>query len=80
MLLLRNKSQDPSSLARQIYEEGKSRGGPGLGKEVTQICSEKLFYKVNGYKDDDFSKVQDYSQEKSVANTRMALKVRSKMV
>ena len=40
MLLLRIKSQDPSSLARQIYEEGKSRCWPGLGKEVSQICSE----------------------------------------
>ena len=31
-------------------------------------------------KDEDFSTVQDYFKDKSVENTRMAFKVRSKMV
>ena len=36
--------------------------------------------KLNDVKDEDFSKVQAYFENKSVENTRMAFKVRSKMV
>ena len=40
LLLLRIRGQDPSALARQVYEEGKARGWPGLGEEVAKICGE----------------------------------------
>ena len=36
--------------------------------------------KLMDIRNDDFSRVHDYFQEKCVANTRMAFKVRSKMV
>ena len=40
MLLMRIKSQDSSSLSRQVYEESRARGWPGLGEEVSHICRE----------------------------------------
>ena len=112
LLLLRIRGQDPSALARQVYEEGKARGWPGLGEEVAKICGEigipdanhvmvsktqlksaiwehhdmdmkeQLNHstKLRDIKNDDFSKMQDYFSEKSVGNTRMAFKIRSKMV
>ena len=40
LLLLRIKSQNMNSLCRQVYEEGKVNGWPGLGEEVTEICKE----------------------------------------
>ena len=112
MLLMRIKSQDSSSLARQVYEESRARGWPGLGEEVTQICREINIPDVNNVwvtkeeiknaiknhhyqdmkkelddskklmdiKDEDFSEVQDYFREKSVWKTRMAFKVRTKML
>ena len=112
MLLLRIKSQDSSSLSRQVYEESCARGWPGLGEEVTQICREINIPDVNNVwvtkeeiknavmkhhyqdmkkeldnskklmdiKEEDFSEVQDYFKEKSICNTRMAFKVRTKML
>ena len=47
MLLTRIKSQAPSSLARQVYEESTSKGWPGLGEEVTYICKEIGIADVN---------------------------------
>ena len=38
-LLIRIMKHETDTLCRQIYEEGKSRGWPGLGQEVTDICS-----------------------------------------
>ena len=40
MLLSRIKSQSTTSLSRQVYEESKVKGWPGLGQEVTEICQE----------------------------------------
>ena len=112
LLLIRIKSQDKDTLSRQVYDECKARGCPGLGEEVTNICSELGISDVNDVfvskedikdaiwnhhqkdikqelstskklmeiKDEDFSEVQDYFHNKSVENTRMAFKVRSKMV
>jgi hypothetical protein len=37
-LLMRIRNHDEDTLCRQIYEEGKLRGWPGLGKEVAEIC------------------------------------------
>ena len=38
MLLIRIKSQATTSLSRQVYEESRVKGWPGLGKEVSEIC------------------------------------------
>ena len=112
MLLVRIKMHEESVLARQIYEESKARGWPGLGEEVTQICEvigipdvnhvnipkktiisaiERNHYedlkselehskKLKDIKDEDFTSVQEYFKGKSVKNTRMAFKIRSKML
>ena len=40
LLLTRIKSHDTDTLCRQVYEEGRANGWPGLGREVTQICEE----------------------------------------
>ena len=112
MLLARIKKQSTTSLSRQVYEESRDRGWPGLGEEVTEICKtigipdvndvdvcksaiKKAIWdhhyvdmkkeldgskKLEPIKDDDFHKVQDYFNNKSVENTRMAFKVRSQMV
>ena len=40
LLLVRIKSQNTTTLSRQVYEECKSQGWPGLGKEVSEICEE----------------------------------------
>ena len=112
MLLIRIKSQASSSLARQVYEESRRKGWPGLGKEVTGICKEIGIADVNDVvmskteiknaiwehhqldikkelsqskklgdiKDEDFATVQDYFNDKSIANTRMAFKICSQMV
>ena len=45
-----------------------------LKKELSQ--SKKL----GDIKDEDFATVQDYFNDKSIANTRMAFKIRSQMV
>ena len=37
-LLLRIKNHEEQTLCRQVYEEGKAMGWPGLWKEVTDIC------------------------------------------
>ena len=39
LLLMRIRNHETDTLCRQIYEEGKSKGWPGLGQEVTDICS-----------------------------------------
>ena len=112
MLLVRIKSQDKSSLSRQVFEESHARGWPGLGEEVSQICREIGIPDVNDVcvnkeeiktaiwnhhyadmkkelnnskklmdiRDEDFSEVQEYFKQKSVGNTRLAFRVRSKMV
>ena len=38
LLLVRIRNQDSTSLSRQIYEESKAKGWPGLGEEVGEIC------------------------------------------
>ena len=38
LLLIRIKALPDGSLAKIVYEEAESRGWPGLGKEVRQIC------------------------------------------
>ena len=40
MLLLRIRKQEKSSLARQVFDESRAKGWPGLGEEVTEICEE----------------------------------------
>ena len=112
LLLVRIKNQDMTSLSRQVYEESRVKGWPGLGEEVTEICKDigipdvndvfvskpgikkaiwdhhyvdlkKELDDSNNLKDinnDDFHKVQEYFNDKSVGNTRMAFKVRSQMV
>ena len=40
LLLFRIRNKDTSTLCRQIYEEGKRNGWPGLGVEVAEICKE----------------------------------------
>ena len=37
-LLMQIREHDTDTLCRKIYEEGKVKGWPGLGKEVTEIC------------------------------------------
>ena len=37
-LLMRIRKQEEGVLCRQIYEEAKARGWPGLGQEVSDIC------------------------------------------
>ena len=37
-LLMRIENHEEDTLCSQIYEEGKSRGWPGLGKDVSDIC------------------------------------------
>ena len=39
ILLMRIRNHDQDTLCRQIYEEGKSKGWPGLANEVTDICN-----------------------------------------
>ena len=46
-LLMRIKNHEKDALCRQIYEEGKAKGWPGLGKEVTDICKEINIPDVN---------------------------------
>ena len=38
-MLMRIRNHETNALCRQIYDEGKSRGWPGLGQEVTDICT-----------------------------------------
>jgi hypothetical protein len=47
LLLMRIRSHDTDTLCRLIYEEGKSRGWPGLGQEVTDICQKLNIPDVN---------------------------------
>ena len=104
LLFTRIKSNNTGSLCRQVYEEGRAKGWPGLGMEVKQICEEleipdinnvcltkaeiKRAISENHYKDvkkeldkstkmehvkgEDFYKVQEYFNDKSVENCRMS--------
>ena len=47
LLLLRIKKHNEEALCRQVYEEGRSRGWPGLGQEVSAICKELGIADVN---------------------------------
>ena len=38
MMVLHLRSLDEASLARQIYEEQKEKGWPGLAREAKDIC------------------------------------------
>ena len=38
LLLMRIRKHDEGVLCRQIYEEAKANGWPGLGQEVKEIC------------------------------------------
>ena len=40
LLLMRIRKQSTDTLSRQVYEESRARGWPGLGEEVTLICNE----------------------------------------
>ena len=42
-LLMRIRNHEEDTLCRQIYEEGKSRGWPGLGKDVSDICKNNIY-------------------------------------
>ena len=109
---MRIKNQEEGSLSRLVYEEGRARGWPGLGKEVTEICQQLRIPDVNNncmtkaavrkaifdhhYSDlkkelegsqkleevrnENFTEVQEYFKDKSIENTRMAFKIRCKMV
>ena len=111
-LLMRIRSHGDGSLCKEVYKEGRERGWPGLGKEVSEICEEigipdandvivpkkvvkeaifehhqkdmmevvKSKTKLEAIKDDDFSEVQEYFNDKSVEKARMAFKVRTLMV
>ena len=46
-LLMQIRSHDTDTLCRLIYEEGKSRGWPRLGQEVTDICQKLNIPDVN---------------------------------
>ena len=46
-LLMRIRNHETNALCRQIYDEGKSRGWPGLGQEVTDICTQLNIPDVN---------------------------------
>ena len=48
LLLMRIRRQDENSLCRQVYEEGRARGWPGLGEEVAGICKEIGIPDING--------------------------------
>ena len=37
-LFMRIRKHEEGVLCRQIYEEAKARGWPGLGQEVSDIC------------------------------------------
>ena len=112
LLLSRIRSQEKTSLSRQVFEECKARGLPGLGEEVTDICKEIGIEDVNvvnvakhdikgaiwnhhqkdiktelttskklkEIQNEDFSEVQGYFSNKSVETTRLAFRIRSKMV
>ena len=47
LLLMQIRSHDTDTLCRLIYEEGKSRGWPRLGQEVTDICQNLNIPDVN---------------------------------
>ena len=47
LILLRIKKHNEEALCRQVYEEGRSRGWPGLGQEVSAICKELGIADVN---------------------------------
>jgi hypothetical protein len=40
LLLLKIKHQETTSLSRQVYEQGRANGWPGLAMEVTDICNQ----------------------------------------
>ena len=46
-LIMRIRSHEEDTLCRLIYEEGKKKGWPGLGKEVANICQELNIPDVN---------------------------------
>jgi hypothetical protein len=47
LLLMRIKNHEMGTLCRQVYEEGKHMGWPGLGQEVSDICAELGIPDVN---------------------------------
>ena len=49
MLLIRIQSQEENVLSRQVYEECKTRGWPGLGEEVAEICREIVIPDINNH-------------------------------
>ena len=111
-LLMRIRNHNEDALCKQIYEQGKSKGWPGLSKEVSKICEiinipdvnetvlpkpvikravfkhhyDEMKEEVNKMrklekiKDEDFKQVQDYFNNKSIENARMAFKVRCQML
>ena len=46
-LLLRIKKQPEGVLARQVYEEGRAKGWPGLSEDVSNICKQLVIPDVN---------------------------------
>ena len=47
LLLMRIKKQDQGSLSRQVFEESRVRGWPGLRQEVAIICKEIEILVIN---------------------------------
>ena len=47
LLILRIKNHEKGTLCRDVYEECKSNGWPGLGQEVSSICDELGIPDVN---------------------------------
>ena len=113
LLLQRIKTHEKDVLCKQVYEEGKANGWPGLWVEVRDICKElgipdmnevavskvtiknaifkhhyddmttemrKSTGKLEPIKNDDFRKVQDYFNDKSVYTCRTAFQLRSQML
>ena len=47
LMIVRFNCKDKGTLCKRIYDEGKSRGWPGLGEEVSKICDEIGIADVN---------------------------------
>ena len=48
-LLIRIKRHETDVLCRQVYEQGRANGWPGLGMEVSQICQEIGIEDINDF-------------------------------
>ena len=46
-MIVRLNSKEEGTLCRRIYDEGKSKGWPGLGEEVSIICADVGIANIN---------------------------------